>query len=91
MSCKKIISGGKIGFICSNSYIHEDEDFWIKEKAEEIKQYKFEFIKSIKKYTLCTTKDGYCEVMAHIENVGVLELNFEDPFNDVEECVSYWD
>jgi len=44
----------------------------------------------IKKYTGCTSSDGYCEVMAHIENVGS-DININDPWQDVEDCVSYWD
>ena len=69
--------------ICSNDAYDDNR--------KELKQYKFEFIKMIKKYTQCNTKHAYCEVVAHIENVGVLELKLEDPWQDVEECVSDWD
>ena len=92
MPCKRLINEDGIffGFSCScDEYIpsHNDEEVISK---EEIKKYKFDFIKMIKKHTGCETWIAYNEVMAHIENVGINECNFYDVWQDVGECVSYW-
>ncbi|NQY22804.1 MAG: hypothetical protein HRT41_02140 [Campylobacteraceae bacterium] len=93
MACKNMFpKGAGFGFICSDiGHKNKSDTFYNEEQKKDVKKYKYEFIKMIKKYTKCDSYGAYHEVIAHIENVGLSELNLNDPFEDVEECVSYWD
>ena len=90
MSCYKEGNGFKCS--CDGYELNMDELTNAEEmiSREQLKAYKFDFIKIIKGYSGCTSLYGYHEVMAHIENVGV-EINIDDPCEDVLECMSYWD
>lgn len=71
---------------------------------EDIENYKKDFKEYVVNYCKRYNHDMYTdkdeawfnniaenEVEAHIESVGALELDYDNPENDAEECLSYWD
>ena len=87
MSCTKIIVDGNIGFICSDigGYMSKEIDFW----NSNIEEYKKTFIGYMDRASKCGIKHATMEYEAHIENVGV--GNVETPEYDADECMSYWE
>jgi len=84
MSCKEIIVDGNIGFICTSSYILQEEKWW----QEHLVEYKEAFINHM--ISLKVNEEiANAEYESHLENVGVDDLS--TPEQDAEDCLSYWE
>lgn len=104
MGCKNLFpDGGGFGFVCTcDGYKPKPEELVNTEETiikQDLENYKNEFIEYVINYCRrhYTKEDekwfkaaAESEVEAHIESVGLNNLNYDNPEDDAEECLSYW-
>lgn len=82
MACRQVGNG----FVCTESaYMKAEIDWW----KNHLDEYKETFIDYMDRQSGCGRDHAKMECEAHIENVGV--DNLETPEYDAEECMEYWD